>query len=172
VEELVFIDECGSNIALTPVYARAPRGQRAVGEAPKNRGKNTTVVGAISSAGWQVGMTIEGACDRLAFEVFIEHYLLPTLRPGQIVVLDNLSTHKGARVRQLIEEAGCWLAFLPTYSPDLNPIEMAWSKLKAFLRATGARTRDALETAIGQGLNTISPKDARNWIRHAGYRLI
>jgi transposase len=169
---LVFIDESGSNLAMTPLYAWAPKGQRAYASVPKNRGKNTTILGAISARGWQVGMTLEGAADRLAFEVFIEHYLLPTLSPGQIVVLDNLSIHKGTKVRELVESVGCSLLFLPTYSPDFNPIELAWSKLKTFLRRTGARTRDALEIAIGQGLDTITQQDARNWCKHCGYQLI
>ena len=150
---LVFVDESGSNLAMTRLYGWAPTGQRAVASAPKKRGRNTTILGALTSQGWQVGMTIEGAADRLTFEVFIEHYLLPTLVPGQILVLDNLSTHKGARVRELVEAAGCSLLFLPTYSPDYNPIEMAWSKLKSFLRKVGARTREELERAIAQGLD-------------------
>lgn len=168
----MFVDESGSNLAMTRLYAWAPKGQRAYAAVPKNRGRNTTILGAMSASGWQVGMTIEGAADGLAFEVFIEHYLVPTLTPGQIVVLDNLSIHKGQRVRELVEAAGCSLLFLPTYSPDFNPIELAWSKLKTFLRKVGARTRDELERAIGQGLNTISSKDTNNWCRHCGYQLI
>ena len=100
VERLVFIDESGSNLAMTPLYAWAPQGERAHASVPKNPGKNTTILGAIRARGWQVGMTLEGVADRLAFEVFIEHYLLPTLSPGQIVVLDNLSIHKGVKVRE------------------------------------------------------------------------
>jgi transposase len=171
-ELLVFVDESGSNLAMTRLYGWAPKSQRALATVPKNRGKNTTILGAMTNKGWQVGMIIEGAADRLTFEVFIEHYLLPTLAPGQIIVLDNLSTHKGGRVRALVEAAGCSLLFLPTYSPDFNPIELAWSKLKTFLRRVGARTRDELERAIGQGLDTISPQDANNWCRHCGYQLI
>ena len=169
---LVFVDESGSNLAMTRLYGWAPKAKRALSSAPKNRGRNTTILGALSANGWQVGMTIEGAADRLTFEVFIEHYLLPTLTPGHIIVLDNLSIHKGQKVRELVEAAGCSLLFLPTYSPDFNPIEMAWSKLKTFLRKVAARTRDELEQAIGQGLDTISPKDANNWCRHCGYHLI
>lgn len=171
VERLVFLDESGSNLAMTPLYSWAPKGERAFADVPKNRGRNTTILGAMSAKGWQVGMTLEGAADRLAFEVFIEHYLLPTLVPGQVIVLDNLSIHKGVRVRELVEGAGCSLLFLPTYSPDFNPIELAWSKLKTFLRRSGARTREALECAIGQGLDTISSQNAKNWCRHCGYQL-
>jgi transposase len=171
VQRLVFLDESGSHLAMTSAYARAPRGERAVGEVPKNRGRNTTILGALGWQGWQIGMVLEGAADRLAFEVFIEKYLLPTLEPGQVLVLDNLSIHKGQKVRRLVEEAGCQLVFLPTYSPDLNPIELAWSKLKAFLRRTGARTRERLEAAIGQGLDTITLQDAQHWFQHCGYHL-
>ena len=171
-ELLVFVDESGSNLAMTRLYAWAPKNERAHADVPKNRGRNTTILGAMSAKGWQVGMTLEGAADRLAFEVFVEHYLLPTLVPGQIIVLDNLSIHKGQRVRELVEAAGCSLLFLPTYSPDFNPIELAWSKLKSFLRKAGARTREELERAIGQGLATISPQDTRHWCQHCRYQLI
>ena len=117
-------------------------------------------------------MTLEGAADSAAFEVFVEHILLPVLSPGDIVVMDNLNIHKGHRVRQLIEGVGCFVWFLPTYSPDLNPIEMAWSKLKEYLRRMGARTREALEEAIAQGLDTITAHDAAHWFRHCGCQLI
>lgn len=171
-ELLVFVDESGSNLAMARLYAWAPKSQRACASVPKNRGRNTTILGAMSATGWQVAMTLEGAADRLAFEVFIEHYLLPTLRPGQIIVLDNLSIHKGQRVRELVEAAGCSLLFLPTYSPDFNPIEQAWSKLKSFLRRVGPRTREDLDRAIGQGLATISSQDTLHWCQHCGYQLI
>ena len=113
-------------------------------------------------------MTLEGA----AVEVFIERILLPVLHPGQLVVMDNLNIHKSQRVRQLIERAGCRVWFLPTYSPDLNPIEKAWSKLKEYLRRIGARTRESLEQAIGQGLDTITAQDAVHWFRHCGCHFI
>jgi len=168
---LVFVDESGSHVAMTPAYARAPKGKRANAAVPKNRGRNTTILGALSLAGWQVAMTLEGAADTLAFEAFIEHFLCPILVPGQIVVLDNLSIHKSGQVRHLLEEVGCTLLFLPTYSPELNPIELAWSKLKTFLRRIGARTRELLEVAIGDGLETITPQDANHWFQHVGYQL-
>lgn len=115
-------------------------------------------------------MIIEGAVNAPVFEAYIEQILAPSLSPGQIVVLDNLSVHKGARVRQLIEAQGCELLFLPAYSPDCSPIEEAFSKLKAFLRRVGARTREALQEAIGQPLETITATDARGWFTHCGYR--
>ena len=169
-QRLVFVDECGSHLALTPLYARAARGQRAPGRVPKNRGQNTTVLGALNWNGVAAAMTLEGAADSAAFVVFIEHFLLSQLQAGQIVVMDNLSIHKNQQVRRLIESAGCQLVFLPTYSPDLNPIELAWSKLKAHLRWVGARAREALETAIGSGLERITPHDAQHWFAHCGYQ--
>jgi transposase len=149
----------------------APRNERAVGSVPKNRGQNTTILGALNLEGVQAALTIEGAADGLVFEAFVEQVLCPTLQSGQIVVMDNLSTHKSIKVRALIESHGCQLWFLPTYSPDLNPIEMAWSKLKAYLRVVGARTREMLDEAIGHGLQTITPQDATNWFKHC-YQLI
>jgi transposase len=168
---VVFVDECGTNLALTPLYSYAPKGERAGAEAPKNRGKNTTLIGALSCRGIETALTIEGAADGAVFEVFVEHYLCPVLEPGTIVVWDNLSTHKSKRVRELIEEAGCWVVFLPTYSPDFNPIELAWSKVKQCLRAIGARTRQALEEAIAQALDTITSQDAIHWFQHCGCHL-
>jgi transposase len=137
-QQLVFVDECGSHLALTPLYAYAPRGERAMGTVPRKRGQNTTILGALTGSGVAAAMTLEGAVDGVAFEVFVEHILLPVLRPGQIVVMDNLNIHKSQRVRQLIEGAECQLWFLPTYSPDLNPIELAWSKLKGYLQRVSA----------------------------------
>jgi transposase len=167
---LVVVDECGSNIALTPLYARAPKGQRAYGSVPRNRGKNTTLLASLSVEGMGACMLLEGATNTATFEVYLEQILLPSLVPGQIVVMDNLSAHKGARVRQLIEERGCQLLFLPAYSPDFSPIEETFSKIKAFLRRVGARTREALEEAIAQALETVTSQDAHGWFTHCGYR--
>src|SRR5207248_3493645 len=114
-------------------------------------------------------MLLEGATDTAAFEIYLEQILLPSLAPGQIVVMDNLSAHKGARVRHLIEEQGCQLLFLPTYSPDFSPIEETFSKIKAYLRRMGARTREALQEAIAQALETVTSQDARGWFAHCGY---
>jgi len=166
---LVVLDECGSNIALTPLYARAPKGHRARGSVPRNRGKNTTLLASLSLEGIGASMIIEGAVNATAFEGYLEQILVPSLHPGQIVVMDNLSVHKGARVRQLIEDKGCQVLFLPAYSPDLSPIEETFSKLKAFLRRVGARTREALEEAICQALLTVTAQDAHGWFRHCGY---
>ena len=167
---LVVVDECGSNIALAPLYALAPKGQRAHGSVPRNRGKNTTLLASLSLAGVGACMIIEGAVNAPAFEADVEEILAPSLSPGQIVLLDNLSVHKGVRVRQLIEARGCELVFLPASSPDYSPIEETFSKVKAFLRRVGARTREALQEAIGQALVTVTAQDALGWFTHCGYQ--
>jgi transposase len=170
-ELLVFIDECGSNIALTPLYARAPKGERARGNVPRNRGKNTTLIASLSLNGMGAAMILEGSANATAFELYIEQVLAPSLHAGQIVVMDNLQAHKSVRVKQEIEAKGCQLLFLPGYSPDLSPIEEAFSKLKTALRRAGARTCEALEEAIAQALLTITTQDAQGWFQHCGYPL-
>jgi transposase len=132
---------------------------------PRNRGKNTTLLASLSVEGMGASMLLEGATNTAAFEIYLEQILLPSLSPGQIVVLDNLSAHKGARVRQLIEERGCQLLFVPAYSP----IEETFSKIKASLRRVGARTREALEEAIAQALETVTSQDAHGWFAHCAY---
>ena len=168
-DQWVFVDECGTHIALTPLYARAPRGVRAVGKVPRNYGANVTLIASLSLQGMGEALMLDGAEDASAFEVYIEQVLAPSLQPGQTVVLDNLSTHQGARVRQAIEARGCRLLYLPSYSPDLSPIEQAFSKLKTCLRHQGARTRETLQQAIAEALETITAQDARGWFTHCGY---
>jgi transposase len=170
-DALVFIDETGSNIALTPLYARAPKGERAKASVPRNRGKNTTLIAALNLEGMGAAFILEGSANTTAFELYVEHVLVPSLHAGQIVVMDNLQVHKSARVRTAIEAQGCQLLFLPSYSPDLTPIEEAFSKLKTALRRAGARTRETLEEAIGQALLTITAQDAQGWFQHCGYLL-
>jgi transposase len=167
--DLVFVDESGSNLALALRYGWAPRGQRAWGQAPTNRGKNTTLFAALTPEGLLASMTVEGAANTEAFLTYLDELLCPALRPGQTVLMDNLRVHKAEAVRQRIEACGCQLVFLPRYSPDFNPIEGAFSKLKAFLRRVQARTREALEAALGAGLQTISAQDAQGWFKHCGY---
>jgi transposase len=167
--QLLFVDECGSNIALAPIYARAPVGQRAKGRVPRNRGKNTTLIASLSLNGMGAAMIIEGAANATAFEISVEEFLAPSLSPGQIVVMENLQAHKGERVRQAIEAKQCRLLFLPGYSPDFSPIEETFSKLKGYLRRAGARTREALQEAICQALLTITAQDAQGWFSHCGY---
>jgi transposase len=166
----VIVDESGTNLNLTPRYARAPRGARAYGQIPRNTPKNTTLIASLTLAGMGPAMTLEGATDTAAFVAYVEQVLAPALRPGRIVVLDNLRVHKSVRVRTLIEAHGAQLWYLPAYSPDLSPIEHAFSKLKTLLRRAQARTREALEAAIAAGLDQITPADAAGWFAHCGYR--
>ena len=170
-DALVFVDESGTQTNMTPRYSRAPRGQRAVGATPRNHGKNTTLIAARSAEGMGAAMTLEGAADADAFVAYLRHFLVPTLSPGQIVVMDNLSVHKDERVVPLITGAKCRLVYLPAYSPDFTPIEQAFSKLKTFLRRAEARTREALEEAITAALATITATDATGWFTACGYPL-
>jgi transposase len=166
-----FIDESGVNLAMTRRYGRAPKGERVVGAVPQNYGANVTLLAALGSHGLEAVMTIEGATDAEVFRVYIEQVLRPTLRPGDIVIMDNLRAHKAAGIREAIEQAGARLQYLPPYSPDLSPIERCWSKLKTSLRKAKARTREALDRAIAEALTLITEADARGWFTHAGYAL-
>lgn len=167
--QLVVIDECGSTIGLTPLYGWAPKGERAHGSTPRNRGKNTTLIAALTYSGTGPSMIVEGSANAAAFEKYVEEILAPSLLAGQIVLLDNLGAHKSKKVAELIEARGCHLLFLPSYSPDFSPIEEAFSKLKNGLRRAGARTREDLQEAICQALLTITAQDAQGWFRHCGY---
>jgi len=168
----VWVDECGTHTSMTRLYARAPKGERAYGSVPRNRGKNTTLIASMTLEG-AIGqaMAVEGSTKAFVFEAYVEHFLAPTLQEGQIVVMDNLGAHKTDRVRELIEARRCELLFLPAYSPELNPIEEAFSKVKAHLRKAAARTREALVEALGEGLLSITPRDAAGWFAHCGYKL-
>ncbi len=146
--DFVIVDESGTNLNLTPRSARAPRGQRAYGQVPRNTPPNTTLTAALTTTGMGPAMTLRGATDTAAFEIDVTHFLAPSLRPGQIVVMDNLSAHKNRRVREIITARGCERWYLPSYSPDLSPIEEAFAKLKALVRRAKARTHEALENAI------------------------
>ena len=169
--DLVFVDESGANRALCPRYGYAPKGERSCGQAPRNRGRNTSLLAAMSPLGLVATMTVEGSTNTDVFLTYLQNVLCPALRPGQTVILDNLSVHKNEAVRQEIEAAGCRLVFLPAYSPDFNPIEHAFAKLKQFLRKAKARTQEALETAIAAGLATITDQDARGWFKHCEFPL-
>ena len=148
---MVVIDEMGSNLNLTPRYARAPRGERAHGSIPRNTPPNTTLIAALTLDGMGAAMVLEGATTTAAFEVYVEHFLAPTLRRGQVVVLDNLSAHKSTHVAEMITKCGCELWPLPAYSPDFSPIEEAFSKVKNGLRRAKARTAEALLDALADG---------------------
>lgn len=169
-ERLVFVDEMGANTSLSAIYAYSPKGQRAYCSVPRNRGPNTTLLSCMSVEGMGSSLTVEGATNRDVFEAYVERALSPELRPGQVVVMDNLTAHKGERVRELIEERGCELLYLPPYSPDFNPIEEAFSKIKAVLRKVEARTREGLVEAMGVAISAVSAHDARGFFEHCGYR--
>lgn len=171
VRRLVFVDESGFHIAMDRLRARAPRGQRAYGKVPRNRGKNTTLIASMSLSGMGETMVVEGSTDAEAFEVYVEHFLAPTLQQGQVVVFDNLGAHKPQRIRELIEARGAQVLFLPSYSPDFNPIEEAFSKIKGIVRKAGARTHEALLEAIAQALWAITAVDAAGWFSHSGYEV-
>ncbi len=141
------------------------------GKVPRNRAKNLTLVASMSLSGMGEAMVVEGSTDALAFEVYVEHFLAPSLEEGQVVVFDNLGAHKPQRIRELIEARGAEVLFLPSYSPDLNPIEEAFSKIKGTVRKAGARTREALFEAIAQALWAITPVDAAGWFAHSGYEV-
>jgi transposase len=168
---MVFVDETASNTALTRVYGRAPKGKRANGKVPRNKGKNVTVIASLSPSGMGESLILEDATNGEMFTLYLEKVLMPSLHPGQIVIMDNASIHEGEKVQQAIEAKGCHVLFLPTYSPDFSPIEEAFSKFKALLRKKGARTREDLQEAIAQALTEITPADARGWFRHCGYLL-
>ena len=169
---LVFVDECGTHTSMTRLYSRAPKGERAYGKVPRNRGKNTTLIASMTlEGGIGASMVSEGATDAKVFKAYVEHFLAPTLEEGQVVVMDRLPAHRKGRVRELIEQRGAELRFLPSYSPDLNPIEEAFSKIKGVLRKAAARTKEALIEAIAQALSAVTPRDAKGWFKHCGYNI-
>lgn len=170
--DFVVIDEIGLNIDLTPRYGRAPRGQRAYARLPRNTPPNTTLIGSCSLAGMGPGLLLSGGVDGATFEAYLEEVLGPSLREGQIVLMDNLSAHIGVGVAEAVAKRGCHVWELPTYSPDLSPIEMAFAKFKALVRRAAARTREALEQAVADAWTQITAKDLRGFFRHCGYRLV
>jgi transposase len=153
------------------LYGRAPRGERGVGTVPQTSGANVTMPVALGSHGVEAVMTIDGATDAEVFRVSMGQVLRPTLRPGDLMIMDNLRAHKAAGIREAIEQAGARLVYWPPYAPDLSPIEPCWSKLKTALRTAKARTRGALDYALPQALGTITVADAPSWLHHCGYAL-
>jgi transposase len=166
---LVFVDEMGTNTSLSPLYGWSKKGERAYCSVPRNRGPTTTLLSSMSISGIGPSLAVEGATNREVFETYVERVLAPRLRPGQVVVMDNLSAHKGDKVKELIEEQGCELIYLPPYSPDFNPIEEAFSKIKGLVRNSEARGREALVDAIGKGISMVTAEDARGFFAHCGY---
>jgi len=169
-EKLIFLDESGVTTQMTRAWGRAPMGERIAEATQQSHWKVLTTLGAMSLRGIEAAMTIDAATDGEIFRVFIDQVLLPRLEPGHVVVLDNLSAHKVAGIREKIESRGAELLYLPPYSPDLNPIEKAWSKFKQFLRSAKARTQEALDKAITEALQTITAANAHAWFNHCGYR--
>ncbi len=171
VRRLMFVDESGMHTSMDRLRSRAPKGERAYGKVPRNRGKNTTLIASMSLCGMGESLCVEGATDSEVFEIYVEHFLAPKLCEGQVVVLDGLGAHRPKRVRELIEERRAELVFLPSYSPDLNPIEQAFSKIKNILRKVGARSHEALVEAMSGALSEVTPWDAAGWFDHCGYEV-
>lgn len=169
--KLVFLDETWAKTNMTRLRGRCPVGERLVEKVPHGHWKTTTLIAALDHRGMRCSTTVDGAVNRDAFEAFVEQVLCPTLSPGDVVVLDNLSSHKGVRARALVEARGATLLFLPPYSPDLNPIELAFAKLKQLLRSARYRAVDALWNEVQHLLDRITASDAANFIRHCGYTL-
>jgi transposase len=165
------VDEAGVNLAMTRLYGRAPKGERALGSVPQHSGENITLLGALGVDGLQAVRTVNGATDAEGFRTYLTQVLGPTLVPGDIVVLANLSAHKATGIQQALARRRVRRICLPPYSPDLSPMELCVSKLKTALRAAKARTREALATAVQQAMETVTAVDAQNWFRHCGYVL-
>ncbi len=171
-ESLVFVDEMGLHTSLGSIYGYAPRGERLRLSIPRNRGNNTTLLSSMSLEGMGPSLAVEGATTARVFEAYVEKVLVPGLRARQIVVMDNLGAHRPKRIRELIEQQGCELLYLPAYSPDYNPIEEAFAKIKYLLRKAAARSKEALVEAIGAALSAVTAADARGFFEHAGYRRV
>jgi transposase len=171
-ERLVFLDECGVLTDMARLWGRSPRGTRACGTVPCGHWTRLTVLGALGSGGMVAAMAVEAATDGAVFHAFLDRVLLPALRrtkPDAVLVLDNLGAHKTPAVRGLLGRSGFAYRYLPSYSPDMNPIEPAWAKVKSELRRVGARTAEALHRALGPALDSITALDASGFFRHAGY---
>lgn len=171
LSRLKFLDEFGVNLGLTRLYGRAAPGERVVEATPGTSGPHYTVVAALGVTGVQAPLVFEGALTTLIFETYVEEVLTPSLQPGEILLLDNLSAHKGGPAQATLEASGVQVIFLPPYSPDLNPIEKCWAKVKQALRAAKARTWDDLVDALATALRSVSPSDVLAWFAHCGYKL-
>jgi transposase len=168
---LIFIDETWAKTNMTRLRGRAPRGERLIGRVPHGHWKTSTLIAALGVRGVRCSAVLDGAVNAAAFEAFVEQVLVPQLRPGDVVVLDNLSSHKSVRTRALIEGAGAALEFLPPYSPDLNPIEMVFAKIKQLLRSLACRTRETLWGSIQSVLDAVTASDSAHCFEHCGYTL-
>ena len=166
---LVFVDESGAKTNMTRLYGRAMAGQRAVDNTPSSHWCTTTMISSVRLDGSTACMVVDGATNKDIFDSYVEQILLPTIKAGDIVILDNLSAHKSQHARELIESVGAELWYLPAYSPDLNPIEKMWSKIKSILRAFKARTKDTLIHAIAKALENVTASDVKGWFESSGY---
>lgn len=167
---LVFIDETWATTNMARCYGRAPRGERVIASVPHGHWKTSTFVAGLRHDGITAPLVIDGAMNGTVFRAYVEQFLAPTLAPGDIVIMDNLPSHKVTGVQEAIEACGASLIYLPPYSPDLNPIEQAFAKLKALLRKAAARTVETLWTTIGESLSAFSPTECANYLADAGYR--
>lgn len=169
-ERLIFLDECGTSTKMARRYGRSQRGQRCRAPIPHGHWKTTTLVAGLSLKGIVAPMIIDGAMDGKMFRAYVEQVLIPELKPGDIVVLDNLPAHKVSGIGQILQKAGAMLRFLPPYSPDMNPIENAISQVKSILKKIAARTKDALDRAIAEAIDAVTPQHAENYFAAAGYQ--
>lgn len=168
---LRFLDESGAKTVLTRLYARALGGERTTESVPRNYGHSTSMIATIGVSGVEAPMLIEGSVDTSVFNAYCEQVLRPTLKSGEIIVLDNLGAHRASRIEQIAASCDARVLWLPPYSPDFSPIELMWSKVKAYLRKVKARTQAELEKAIAEALKTITLTDCLNWFRHCGYQV-
>jgi transposase len=169
VDKLIFIDESGASTGLQRLRGRCPRGERCIASGPAGHWKITTLIGAVRVDGPLACATLDGPLDTAAFVAWINHDLCPQLRAGDVVVVDNLSAHKSPAIGQAIQAAGAMLIYLPPYSPDFNPIENLWSKVKEALRSAAARTAEALGYAVAAAIASVTASDCRGFFAHAGY---
>lgn len=168
-ERLRFLDEAGATTILTRLYARAIGGGRTTELVPRNYGASTSMIATMGTSGVEAMMTIEGSVDIVVFNEYCRQILRPTLKAGDVIVLDNLGAHKASRIEEIAKQCGARVIWLPPYSPDFSPIELMWSKVKAYLKKAKARTQEELEKAIASALETVTKSDCRNWFAHCGY---
>jgi transposase len=166
-----FIDEAGVNLAMTRLRGRAPRGQRVTESVPRNYGTQTSLIGTLSLSGVEAMMTLEGAVDTEAFNAYVEQVLRPTIKHGDVLVLDNLSAHHASHIEEVAEQCGAEVVWLSPYSPDFSPIELMWSKIKSAMRVAKARTREELERALKSALELVTESDCVGWFTHCGYQV-
>jgi transposase len=168
---LRFLDEAGANTVLTRLYARALGGRRTTESVPRNYGTSTSMIATMGVSGVEAAMMIEGSVDTIVFNEYCQQVLRPTLKSGDVIVLDNLGAHRASRIEEICAECGARVIWLPPYSPDFSPIELMWSKVKTYLKKAKARTQAELEKAIALALETLTISDCLNWFRHCGYEV-